>query len=88
MDVKQAILKLVKDNNLSQQSLAVKCGFKSPGTMSNITKRNDTRVSMLFKICEAVDYDIILKPRHGEDKSERTIVFTEMNVKEETRGKR
>lgn len=87
MNLKEAITKLISDNNSTHANLAKRLGLKSPASIGNIVSRGDCKVSALFNICNELGYDIVLKPRHGDGKSERTIVITEMDVEEDKRGK-
>lgn len=87
MDLKETILKLIKDNKTTNADLAERLGLKRASSLTNITGRGDCKVSALFNICNELGYDIVIKPRHGENKAERTIVITEMNVEDDKRGK-
>ena len=73
MKLSEAINKLVKDNKKSHASLAELIGRKTPTYISNICIRNNTNVNTLLEITDALGYEIILKPKSGDDKAERTI---------------
>ena len=86
MDLKNAITKLIKDNNTSQKGLAEKLNLKAAASIGNIQVRNDAKVSLLIKMAEVLDYEIVIRPKHGSDRAERTIILDEVNIKEDHRG--
>ena len=49
--------------------------------------RSDTKVSILINICNELDYDIIIRPRGGNDRVERTVVLDEVPDRKDNRGK-
>ena len=73
MKLSEAINKLVKDNKKSHASLAELIGRKNPTFISNMVTRGNCNVDTLLEITDALGYEIILKPKSGEDKAERTI---------------
>lgn len=75
MNIKEAIKKIISDNSMSAERLAKKMGFARASTITNIFMRGDLKVSMLFKICEAMDYELVLKPKGN---GRETIKITEI----------
>lgn len=73
MVFKEALNKLIKDNKKSHASLAELIGRKNPTFISNMVTRGNCNVDTLLEITDALGYEIILKPKSGEDKAERTI---------------
>lgn len=87
MNLKDAIKKLIKDNNSSYARLAEKLGYKKATSISNIVIAGDTKVSILMKICDELDYDIVIKPRGGDKRAERTVLLDKLPDREDERGK-
>ena len=73
MNLKEALTKLFKDNNKSHAGMAELIGRKNPTFISNMVTRGNCNVDTLLEITDALGYEIILKPKSGEDKAERTI---------------
>ena len=73
MKLGEAINKLVKDNKKSHASLAEMIGRKNPTFISNIVGRGNSNVATLLEITDALGYEVILRPKSGDDKAERTI---------------
>lgn len=73
MKLGEAINKLVKDNKKSHASLAEMIGRKNPTFISNMVSRGNSNVATLLEITDALGYEIILRPKSGDDKAERTI---------------
>ena len=73
MVFKDAINKLIKDNKKSHASLAELIGRKNPTFISNMVGRGNCNVDTLLEITDALGYELIIKPKSGEDKAERTI---------------
>ena len=73
MRLGDAINKLIKDNKKSQAGLAKMVGKKNQSFIGNICIRNSTTVDTLLEITDALDYEIVIRPRSGEAKADRTI---------------
>jgi DNA-binding phage protein len=73
MIFKEALNKLIKDNKKSHASLAELIGRKNPTFISNMVTRGNCNVDTLLEITDALGYELIIKPKSGEDKAERTI---------------
>ena len=76
MILKDATNKMIKDNSHSLASLAKAMGYKSSASISNLTSRNDMKVSFLLEMCDFLGYEVVLRPTRGENKAERTMVLT------------
>ena len=73
MKFKEAMNKLIKDNKKSHASLSELIGRKNPTFISNMVTRGNCNVDTLLEITDALGYELIIKPKSGEDKAERTI---------------
>ena len=73
MLLKEALTKLIKDNNHSHASLSALIGRKNPTFISNIVIRDNCNVNTLLEITDALGYEICIKPKFGDNKAERTI---------------
>ena len=73
MKFREAMNKLIKDNKKSHASLAELIGRKNPTFISNLVVRGNCNVDTLLEIADALGYELIIKPKSGEDKAERTI---------------
>ena len=73
MKLGEAINKLVKDNKKSHASLAELIGRKNPTFISNMVSRSNANVVTLLEITDALGYEVIIRPKSGDDKAERTI---------------
>lgn len=77
MNVRETLKKLIKDNHTSQSELATKMGYSNNTGISRIGQRNNMNTDTLIKLCDILGYEVILKPKHGEDRQARTIVLSE-----------
>ena len=73
MKLGEAINKLVKDNKKSHASLAEMIGRKNPTFISNMVSRGNANIATLLEITDALGYEVIVRPKSGDDKAERTI---------------
>lgn len=73
MQFGEAINKLVKDNKKSHASLAEMIGRKNPTFISNMVSRSNANIVTLLEITDALGYEVIIRPKSGDDKAERTI---------------
>ena len=73
MNFKEALKKLIKDNNKSHASLSELIGRKNPTFISNMVSRGNCNIDTLLEITDALGYEIVIKPKSGENKAERTI---------------
>jgi hypothetical protein len=65
--------KLIKDNKKSHASLAALIGRKNPTFISNMVTRGNCNVDTLLEIADALGYEIVIKPKSGENKAGRSI---------------
>lgn len=87
MNLKECLRKIIDDNNSSFARLADRLGYKSSASIGNISRVSDTKVSILINICNELDYDIIIRPRGGNDRAERTVVLDEVPDRKDNRGR-
>ena len=87
MNLKECLRKMIDDNNSSFARLADRLGYKSGASIGEISRRSDTKVSILINICNELDYDIIIRPRGGTDRAERTVVLDEVPDRKDNRGR-
>lgn len=73
MIFKDALTKLIKDNNHSHASLSALLGRKTPTFTGNMIIRNNCNINTLLEITDALGYEVYLKPKSGDNKAERTI---------------
>jgi hypothetical protein len=73
MRFKEMMEALIKDNKKSHASLAAMIGRKNPTFISNMVSRGNCNVDTLLEITDALGYEIVIKPKSGENKAERTI---------------
>lgn len=73
MIFREALKKLIKDNKKSHASMALLIGRKNPTFISNMVTRGNCNVDTLLEIADALGYEVIIKPKSGEEKAERTI---------------
>ena len=73
MKFKEALTKLIMDNKKSRASLSEMIGRKNPTFISNMVSRGNCNIDTLLEITDALGYEIIIKPKSGDDKAERTI---------------
>jgi hypothetical protein len=73
MVFKEALNKLIKDNKKSHASLSELIGRKNPTFISNMVSRSNCNVDTLLEITDALGYEIVIKPKSGENKAERLI---------------
>ena len=73
MNFKEALKKLIKDNNKSYASMAEMIGRKNATFISNIVIRGNCNIDTLLEITNALGYEVVIKPKSGDNKAERTI---------------
>ena len=73
MKFKEMMSQLISDNKKSHASLAELIGRKNPTFISNMVSRGNCNVDTLLEITDALGYEIIIKPKSGDSKAERTI---------------
>ena len=63
MRQKEAIERLLKDNNKTKRWLADKLGYALPTGVSNMLARGNVTLNTLIKICDVLEYEITIQPR-------------------------
>jgi hypothetical protein len=86
MNLTNALKKMIDDCRTSYGRLAERMGYKKASSIGDIVARCDTKVSILMRICDELDYDIVLKPRGGSEVANRTIVLNELPDRVDNRG--
>lgn len=68
MDYKAAIKEMIaaKGNGFKQKHLAAMLGFASQAAVGNIMSRPDITLDTLLRICDALDYNIVLQPKRNK----------------------
>lgn len=75
MKVKDAIIKILKQEHITQKELSEKLGYARPTSLNTLLNTNNPKTDNLIKIMDALNYDIILKPKSGSDKVARSIIL-------------
>ena len=60
----------------TQSQLAEAINYKT-GALSTLLKRNNMQVKTLITMAEAMDYELVLRPKSGTNKAERTYVIND-----------
>ncbi len=79
MKVKDAIIKILKQEHITQKELSDKLGYARPTSLNTLLSTNNPNTDNLIKIMDALGYDIILKPKSGSDKVARSITLNNEN---------
>lgn len=74
----------VMGGNKTQSEIAKGIGT-TQGALATMLSRNNMQVATLYKIADSLGYDIVLRPRSGNDKKERTVVLDDLGIKEENK---
>ncbi len=75
MKIGDVLKKLMKDNHTTYRQLANDLGSASTSTLSKVLRTNNITTQKLLAICDKLGYQVILKPKYGDDKAARTIVL-------------
>jgi predicted XRE-type DNA-binding protein len=75
LKVTDAIKKMLKDNHKTQGDLSTAMGINR-NSVSMMLSRDNINTNSLISATEYLGYDIILKPRNEDNKSEETIKIT------------
>lgn len=88
MDYKAAIKEMIaaKGNGFKQKHLAAMLGFASQAAVGNIMSRPDITLDTLIRICDALDYNIVLQPKRNKI-SENEIKLTRSELKKSESSK-
>ena len=75
MKISEGIKLLFKRTGTKQSIFAVeKLGYASPTVISNAMSRENLTVDLLIRICQALDYEVVIRPK-AATKSNADIIF-------------
>lgn len=74
MKLSDGIKKIIELCNRSQNGVGTAVGYKS-GTWATIMKRNNMQVKTLVAIANELGYEVVLRPKDGKNKEERSVVI-------------
>lgn len=63
MQLKDAVEKLLKDNNKTKSWLAESLGYALPTGVTNMLARGNVNLNTLCKICRLMDYEVTIQPK-------------------------
>jgi hypothetical protein len=63
----------------TQTELAENIGYKQ-GALATSMKRNNMQVKTLIALAESCEYEVVLRPKKGTNKAERTYVISEAGL--------
>lgn len=63
MNIKEAILQLIREKKSSQSLLAQKMGYRSQSAVGQMLLRKNLNVSTLIRICDIYDYELTIQPK-------------------------
>lgn len=75
MDTKQAVKKILKNENTTQKELAKKLGYAYATGVSTLLAKNNPTVDKLIRILDAIGYEIVLRPKNGTNKVSRSVIL-------------
>lgn len=71
MNDKQLVKAALKRSGESQASLSAKLGYANKTSIATMLSRpSDLRMSVLFKMLDALGFEIVVRPKNKNDKSE------------------
>ena len=62
-----AIKKILKENNLTQQDVATALELNTPSTISRLLNRDGGRVARIIDILDVIGYELAVRPKTEED---------------------
>lgn len=74
MKLNEAIRNVIKMCNKTQNEVATDIG-SSQGALATMLMRNNMQVQTLITIADNLGYELVLRPKSGTNKSERTVVI-------------
>lgn len=74
MKLNEAIKHIIKMCNTTQSKVAKDIGMKQ-GAFATIMCRNNMQVKTLVGIANGLDYEIVLRPKSGIGKNERSVII-------------
>lgn len=77
INIKEIFKKLFKDNGVSYGIMTKKMGRNSTSFLSQPCSRKSIMLNLFLEICNTLDYEMVIRPKYGENKRERSINITE-----------
>ena len=62
-----AIKKILKENNLTQQDVATALEMNTPSTISRLLNRDGGRVARIIDILDVIGYELAVRPKTKEN---------------------
>ncbi|WP_282144723.1 helix-turn-helix domain-containing protein [Thomasclavelia cocleata] len=75
MKIKQAVKKILKQENLTQVELSERMGYARSTSLSTVLSSNNPKANNLIKMMDALGYEIVLRPKTGKDKVARSVIL-------------
>ena len=72
MKIKQAVKKILKQENLTQIELSERMGYARSST---VLSSNNPKANNLIKMMDALGYEIVLRPKNGSNKVARSVIL-------------
>lgn len=63
MEYREAFLKMLKTRDISRKELARRMNI-TPGRITRIFQSENIRVARLVEVCDAMDYEVAIRPKH------------------------
>lgn len=74
MKLNEAINSIKEMCNATQKQIIDEIGIKQ-GAFTTMMKRNNMQVKTLIGIADALDYEVVLRPKKGTNKTERSVII-------------
>lgn len=74
MNISEALKILFLRTGTTQKHAAEKLGYKSSAYISNVLSRGNLTLETLARLCQALDYTIILRPNNIRATSEEIVI--------------
>jgi len=62
MKISEGIKQLFNRTGAKQKDVAASLGYKSPSIISNAMARENITLDVLIRICNELNYDVVLRP--------------------------
>jgi len=77
MKIKQAVKKILKQENLTQIELSERMGYARSTSLSTVLSSNNPKANNLIKMMDALGYEIVLRPKNGSNKVARSVILND-----------
>ena len=77
MRISDAIKTILKNEHKTQKELSEMLGYPRITTLNTSLRRGNMTTKKIIEICDALDYEIVLRPKSGTNKLERTVILDE-----------